>query len=231
MTKIDEYWSNFWREYSVDNLDIDEQTQVFRTRNQIPIDKEAWIFTLQSVQDQLELNDNDTLLDLCCGNGLFARAYSKIVKHVEAVDLSESLIKTINKNKISNVNAYFKDIRNIDYSKNRFSKILWYAGVQYIDEADIVLMLEKIRFWLQPGGILFIGDIPDREKLWLYFNNVDRIKSYFKAVASRRPIIGTWIERGWIERLCEANGFDLACAADQDKKLIYSDFRFDVIAR
>jgi hypothetical protein len=122
-------------------------------------------------------------------------------------------------------------MRDAQFSQRSFSKVLWYAGIQYIDEFDIVTMIRRIRSWMKPGGILMIGDIPDRAKLWDYFNDEMRRAAYFDGLAQRKPIIGSWLDAGWLERLCLSSGFVSASALPQHEELIYADFRYDLIAR
>ena len=226
-----EYWSRFWSEYKADIAEKDEQTQVLRTRNKMPIDKESWEFTVSDVASQLALSDSDTLLDLCCGNGLFSSAFSSQVAKIEAVDISAPLIERLSSRALSNVHAVVNDIRYVDFKDQSFSKELWYAGIQYIDEGDIIKMIRKIRRWMKPGGILMIGDIPDRKKLWKYFDSTARQDNYFDSLEGREPIIGTWLDAEWIEKLCFSSGFTAAHAIEQNDKLIYSDFRYDLVAK
>jgi ubiquinone/menaquinone biosynthesis C-methylase UbiE len=226
-----EYWSRFWSEYKADIAEKDEQSQVLRTRNKLPIDKDIWEFTVSDVAGQLALTYDDTLLDLCCGNGLFSSAFSSQVAKIEAVDISAPLIERLNSKGLSNVHALANDIRKVDFKDQSFSKVLWYAGIQYIDESDIIKMIRKIRRWMKPGGILMIGDIPDRKKLWKYFDTIARQDIYFDALERREPIIGTWLDAEWIEKLCFSSGFTAAHAVEQNDKLIYADFRYDLVAK
>jgi cyclopropane fatty-acyl-phospholipid synthase-like methyltransferase len=229
-SRENEYWARFWSEYQTDVANKDEQSQVLRTRNKQPIDRERWEVTVDTVADQLKLDTDDRLLDLCCGNGLFTAAFSARVGCIEAVDISVPLVERLNERKLPNVHAEAMDIRDASFESGSLSKVLWYAGIQYIDEGDIVAMVRKIRNWMTPGGILMIGDIPERRKLWDYFNDATRREAYFSGLEARQPIIGTWLDREWIERLCIAAGFSEATALPQDPRLIYADFRFDLIA-
>lgn len=226
-----DYWTNFWLEYTKDLAGRDEQSQVLRTRNKKPVDIDTWKYTLKSVENQLDLKHDDELLDLCCGNGLFSSAFSSKVSKVTAVDLSYSLIDKIQSKGIPNIKAMSADIREVHFENASFSKVLWYAGIQYISESEIVEVLKKIKSWLKPNGILLIGDIPDRERIWEYFNSTERKMAYFDNLAQGRPIIGTWIDPLWIKNLCEVLGFSEVNSIMQDEKLIYADFRFDLVAK
>jgi len=226
-----EHWARFWSECQTDVANKDEQSQVLRTRNKQPIDQRKWEITLDTVGQQLELQSDDTLLDLCCGNGLFTAAFGPRIVGVEAVDISPALTGRLAARGLPNVRVSTSDMRDAQFAPRTFSKVLWYAGFQYIDESDIVAMVRRIRGWMKPGGILMIGDIPDRAKLWDYFNDDIRRAAYFDGLEQRKPIIGSWLDAGWIERLCLASGFASAEAVLQHEELIYADFRFDLIAR
>jgi cyclopropane fatty-acyl-phospholipid synthase-like methyltransferase len=226
-----EYWARFWSEYQTDVANKDEQSQVLRTRNKQPIAKRKWEITLDLVAQQLELQSDDNLLDLCCGNGLFTAAFGPRIAGVEAVDISPVLTGRLAARGLPNVRVSTSDIRDVQFGPQSFSKVLWYAGIQYIDESDIVVMVRRIRGWMKPGGILMIGDIPDRTRLWDYFNDDIRRMAYFDGLEQRKPIIGSWLDAGWVEKLCLASSFTSAVAVPQNEELIYADFRYDLIAR
>ena len=226
-----EHWARFWSEYQTDVANKDEQSQVLRTRNKQPIDQRKWEITLDIVSQQLELQPDDTLLDLCCGNGLFTAAFGSSIAGVVAVDISPVLTGRLAARGLPNVRVLTSDMRDAEFAQQSFSKVLWYAGIQYIDESDIVAMLRRIGGWMKPGGILMIGDIPDRAKLWDYFNDDTRRAAYFDGLEQRKPIIGSWLDATWLECLCLNSGFVAAKALPQHEELIYADFRYDLIAR
>jgi len=227
----DEHWARFWSEYQTDVAHKDEQSQVLRTRNKQPIDQARWEVTISTVAEQLELVPEDTILDLCCGNGLFSAAFSPQVASISAVDISPVLTARLEARGLSNVNVRTSDMRDAHYAAGSFSKVLWYAGIQYIEEPDIVAMVRKIRGWMKAGGILMIGDIPDRSKIWDYFNDNTRLAAYFDGLEQKSPIIGSWLDTDWLEKLCYSSGFASAHAIPQDERLIYADFRYDLIAK
>jgi ubiquinone/menaquinone biosynthesis C-methylase UbiE len=228
---VSNYWSEFWEKYEFDGSLVDEQTQVARTLNKQPISKNKWDFTKSQVLEQLELKPESRLLDLCCGNGLFSEALSTKVSTITAVDISEPLIKKLNERNLPNITAQSADIRSLSFPNASFDRVLWYAGIQYLSEPDIILMLRDIRKWMDSDGLLFIGDIPDRIKMWGYFNNVTRVNAYADSLVESKPIIGTWLDREWLFNIISVSGFSKVDIVEQDKNLIYSDFRYDCIAR
>ena len=226
-----EHWVRFWSEYQTDVADKDEQSQVLRTRNKEPIHPQKWAITISTVNEQMDLQTDDSLLDLCCGNGLFSAAFSGLVADIEAVDISGVLTERLAARSLPNVNVTTSDMREVKFPADRFSKVLWYAGIQYIDESDIVAMVRRIRSWMRPNGILMIGDIPDRAKLWDYFNNETRRAAYFDGLEQRRPIIGSWLDADWLKQLCLDSGFAAVDVVPQHEELIYADFRYDILAK
>jgi len=169
------------------------------------------------------------VLDLCCGNGLFTAALSPLVKTVDAVDLSPQLIDGVIERALPNVRVHVKDVRDAVFEPASFSKVLWYAGIQYFDEGEIVALIRSIRQWIEPGGTLLIGDVLDRSKLWSFFDDPIRQKAYFDGIARQQPLIGTWLDATWLEHLCRSAGFHEARAIPQDSALFYARFRFDLI--
>lgn len=225
---VSNYWSKFWSGH--DASTGDDQSQVLRVRNNMPISASLWQFTLNRISEHFPLTADDCVIDLCAGNGLFSAEFAPIVGRLYAVDISPELVKNIRAKNLPNVTTIESDVRQVEFEPGLFSKVFWYAGIQYLGEQDIIDMLYRIRQWMRPGGLLFVGDIPDRSKLWTYFNDEARRVAYFDGIRQGHPIIGTWLDKIWLENLCTCSGFSSARAVDQDPALIYADFRFDFIA-
>jgi len=221
------YWAEFWKEYGRGADNQDEQTQVLRTLNKQPISQELWEFTLESIEREIEPDVDDALLELCSGNGLISRHFSSKMKNIVAVDISPDLVKSIDADKYRNIEAVVSDIRDLDYESARFDKIIIYAGIQYLSLKESLLLFEKVYAWLKPGGIFFIGDIPDQEKRWVFYNTPQRQADYFNNLRADRDVVGTWFEADFFDRLCTYVGFSQGILLPQADELIYSKFRYD----
>ena len=221
------YWKNYWRNKNIKNLD--PQSQVARTRNKKPINDLLWQETVSKIIEKLELKKNDIVLDLCCGNGLLATEIYQKVKKVYCIDINKRLLDVLKKKKIDNIKISHKDIAKVNFEKKKFSKVIWYSGIQYFSQKDIISLAFKIFKFSKEKCIFYIGDIPDEEKLWKYFNNKSRKKNYFESIANNKPIIGTWLKKKWLKNLFLSAGFKRVIIVKQDKKFIYSDFRFDLL--
>ena len=221
------YWIDFWNEHSNYTSKMDEQSQVLRTINKKPINKYLWEFTLNTFDRAIETNHKDDLLELCCGNGLISKYFSNKVNSIVSVDSSKELIKKIDIKKFNNISVMNADIRDLSYKKNSFNKIIIYAGIQYLSYSETIEIFEKIFSWLKKDGILFLGDIPNSQKLWKFYNTPERQATYFNNLKKDIDVVGTWFNSEFFYKLSNYIGFSKSTLVNQNSKLIYSNFRYD----
>lgn len=226
----DDRWLEFWRTHGRETIASDPQTQVLRTFNKQPIDQRRWDFTLQQLDGVFPVTKNDDVLDLCCGNGLFTAHFASRCRNVTSVDISPDLLAALDRRALPNVTTHCADMRTADFADGSFSRILVYAAIQYIDHAESVKLFRRMARWLRPGGLLFLGDIPDSARLWSFYNTPERRQLYFENLVAGRDVVGTWFDRAWMEHLCDSAGFAGARTLDQHPELIYAHFRFDLLA-
>lgn len=223
-----EYWLDFWKRHGRTSKEADEQTQVLRTFNKQPITAERWQLTLDYLDKQFPVSATDDVLDLCSGNGLITAHLAPRCRSVTAVDISEDLLAKIDQRKQQNVKTLRSDIRKLSFEDSSFSRVLLYAGIQYISEGETVALLRQIFKWLKPGGLLFVGEIPDRGRLWSFYNTPERLALYFDNQVGDRDVVGTWFDTSWFLRLAESTGFQHANVIQQPCEQIYAHFRFDL---
>ena len=223
-----DYWIKFWKKHSKNLEEWDSQSQVLRTLNKKPIEKKNWELTLLHITQNLNIQSSDIILDLVCGNGLISEYLSKKCKSVIAVDISQELINKINIKDHKNIKPIVKDIRKIEFQKNSFSKIIIYAGIQYLNYKETINLFTSLYRWLKFEGIFFIGDIPDLDRLWYFFNNKEREKIFFSSIQNDTPIIGTWFTKKFLLKLAKYIGFNEAKIINQPEYMINSHYRYDM---
>ena len=229
---IDNYWPKFWKEHGELTSDLDEQSQVHRTLKKAPISEDAWQQTLLTLKASLTPKSNDNLLELCAGNGLISRYLSSQVSQVTAVDISPHLLDKIDKVKFKNIQTIATDVRTLSFSADSFNTIIIYAGIQYFSHSEIIALLSNISVWLKKGGKLYIGDIPDLEKKWVFYSTEEYQKLYFDNLKNKNnDIIGTWYEKSFMTNLSKYIGFESCDLIVQKTEFIYSDYRFDMIMK
>ncbi|WP_108944039.1 class I SAM-dependent methyltransferase [Shewanella halifaxensis] len=223
-----EYWKDFWLLHGKKSKLEDEQFQVLRTSNKNIIEQDDWLFTLNEIE-KLVSNRLGTMLELCAGNGLISRHLSNQFDSIECVDISEDLLETIDVNQYPNIRKNVADVFEIEFEHNSFDVIILYAGLQYFSHSEVTTLVENIYRWLKPNGKVFFGDIPDVAKLWDFYNTEERERVYFDNLKNEIDVIGTWFDKGFLKKLSNYAGFDSFEVINQDERLIYSHFRFDVV--
>lgn len=221
------YWIDFWENHGRDSKGKNKQFQVLRTLDKKPISEELWDFTKNFINDKFSILPQDKVLDLCSGNGLFSNYFVSKGATVVSVDTSKDLLNEIKD--IKNIETIHSDIRNVHFEPRTFDKIFLYAGIQYLDNKEALILLKNCFDWLKPGGLIYIGDIPDLNKQWEFYNTLERQQVYFNNLLNNISIVGNWFLRSWFENLTYYLGFEKGIYVEQDKRLIYSKYRFDFL--
>jgi ubiquinone/menaquinone biosynthesis C-methylase UbiE len=225
---------NGWRKYWTSEHKIssnDPQVNVARTRNQKAIDEIDWKLTLGGIDRIIPSRKFGKSLDLCGGNGLFLPLLASKSFEVTIVDINTELLNQINGADYPLLKKVNGDALNfLKTSETKFDIIFCYAGIQYFENREVVELFTLIFDRLNYGGILFMGDIPDLEKRSKFLKKSKKVDQYFKSLATELPIIGNWFTKDWIILLAQWSGFSNIKVIKQKKRLIYSDFRFDLIA-
>ncbi len=173
----------------------------------------------------MRLSAGHSVLDLCCGAGLFSIPISDAVSNVTAVDFAQPLVDRVN----SHNKAIQGDVIEAKFPQAKYDRVVIYAGIQYFSYRDIVRLVERIYTLLAPGGSLFLGDVPDQSRIWNFFNSPEREGVYFDTVKNEKPIIGTWIDPSWLEKLSRHLGFSKFTFIEQPKDFPYTHYRFDAL--
>jgi len=223
-----DYWSSFWAQHAKSTISADLQCQVLRTLNKKPISEAQFQSILSDIERKTAISSNDEILDLCCGNGLITKRLASQCKRIVGVDVVPELVEQINAEALGNISLIVQDVRGIDFERSSFDKVIIYAGLQYFSYAETISLFESARRWLKSGGLFYAGDIPNRKKLWNFFDTDDRAKAYFDSIKNREPIIGTWFDPEWLTKLGQYCGFEEVAVLEQPCDLPYSHYRFDI---
>jgi ubiquinone/menaquinone biosynthesis C-methylase UbiE len=224
------YWVKIWNENNIiqqTNL----QSQVGRTYKGVPVSLEIWERTLNHLRTSLSLTTDDHLLDICAGNGLISSDFSQHVEKITSLDVSERLLMEIKKLNIPNIKIVLGDLRDIEFPENSFSKIVFYFALQHFTENETVRIFLKIFRWLKKDGICYIGDIPDIDRKWNFYNTTEREEMYFSMINDDDLHIGSWFKKDFLKKLANYSGFLSTDVFDQEKWMINSKYRFDMVLK
>jgi len=125
--------------------------------------------------DNLDLQSDDTILEISAGTGFFTRRIAQIVQNgsIVAQDVAEVVLELnqIKNKEFSNIEYYVEE--NMDFPKLKnesFSKIVLLGGVHHIEEQ--VKAFRTVHRLLKPGGVFCVADFVDESSIQRYFDDI-----------------------------------------------------------
>jgi len=223
------YWKNYWDNHvkTVDNQD--KFSQVLRVKEGKPQSNEDFQKSIQHVIKHLDINENCKVLDLCCGNGLFSNQFQKLGCNVVGVDFCSKLIETAIAQNDKSIHFIQSDVLNVSLENNTFDRVLLAAALQHFSESEIIQLFDTIFNVLKRNGKLLITDILNQDKIWNFYNTIERKNAYFTNKQQNTPILGTWLNTQWLEELAMYSKFSRVEIITQPPEFIYSHYRFDLL--
>ena len=200
---------DFYREH-VQSLDPkDFWGQVRRTINGKPVDQAQIDMIVGAMTSLLDLRTDDTLLDLCCGNGALTTYLFERCSGGLGVDFSEYLIQVANENFIRRPSEGYVHGDVLAYAAEekrpeRFTKAMCYGSFQFIPEASAAALLQTLRERFRGLRSLVLGNMPDRDRMHDFF----RPEHYTPGIEHRADSpVGIWRTREAIAGMAESAGW------------------------
>lgn len=227
-------WKNFWGKYRLTEIKNDKDLlyQVGKTVNKEVIDNELFNKIINSIDRHLELNKNDNLLDLCCGNGVLTYEISKNIKSSIGVDFSRPYIINAKKFKqaqnIKYLNFDIKKIHDLNFNQ-KFSKVIIYDALAYFNYKDLDRLFKSLKKITTPDVKILIGSVLSYEKKWNFFNTGKRKFYHFiNKILGQSKGLGKWWKRKELKKIAEKNNLKI-CFMNQDDKIHTSHYRIDIL--
>ena len=202
--------------------------QVGKTVSGNTIDKDIFFKIVESIRKALNINFNDRVIDLGCANGLITKSISRSSRYTFGFDLSDDLIQVAKKfHKKENITYEMQNVLDVNFSKLNIKKIYMYEVLQHFEYKMLRELLIKLIKEMD-SFILFIGSIPDKDKI-LNFYDTDKRKSFFfnEVLENGKDHLGNWWHKEHILLICRELGLK-ATIIEQDSKLHTAHYRFDV---
>jgi 2-polyprenyl-3-methyl-5-hydroxy-6-metoxy-1,4-benzoquinol methylase len=97
-------------------------------------------------------------LEVGCGTGPFTRLLARRAEHVTAIDLSGEMIRVARRRSTLHTNIDYSvgDVLEMDLPAGLFDCIVMIATLHHMPVGPV---LEKIKQWLKPQGVLIIHDL------------------------------------------------------------------------
>ena len=135
---------------------------------------------IQDIKSKLNLSSNDTLLEMCCGNGLLSKPLGNFVKEIYAFDFTERLIETAIKYKHS-PNIQYKvgdakgDLNGLFAYNQKPNKILMNDSLGYFDSDDLSKIVNGL---IDRPFFFYITGVPSDPLKWNFYNTDERKSRY-----------------------------------------------------
>lgn len=203
--------------------------QIKRTVNGREVSETDISHIITAVKTALELNTNDYLLDLGCGNAALASNFFPMIKSYHGVDFSTYLLEIAGEyfhipGKTSfqelDLNARITPIKNY----NEVNKVLIYGVASYLQKQNLINLIQKLSNYKNIEKI-YIGNVPDRSLASRFFAKRD-ITDF--RLDDEKSDIGIWWDADELIQIFEENNFE--CDIKKMPKDFYAaEYRFDVL--
>jgi len=218
------YWKKYW-EKAAQNESLFLQVQ--RNNN---FNAESLKQIEDNICELINLRNEDSLLDVCCGNGLITKYLAARCRKIIGVDFSDQMINTANKQRLlPNIEFIKEDALYLNNSiKEKFDIIILYFSFQYFNRSQGEKAILEIKKLLKPKGKILIGDIPNKNKIWMFYDTPIKRFFYIKQMLLNQSKMGKfWSEKEMkeISKKLNLKGTYI----EQPTNLPHSHYRFDYL--
>jgi SAM-dependent methyltransferase len=223
-------WRQVWDAWPRQFDRADHLRQVAKTLGGTPISEQQVSRITATIVERLRLQPSDTLLDLCCGNGLMTARLAERCGRVVGVDFSQPLLDVARRDHMpDNVDYQLGSVNDLEHLPLRqpFTKVVMYDALQHFTPAHLRQLLRVLANMTPAPHLMMFGGVPFRPRRPRFLDTFDKRRRYWYYRLTGRDLLGTW----W-----QARDFAEACASaglrhevhDQPAALYNAAFRVDV---
>jgi len=225
---------NYWKHYYDSNsrkFGDSPLKQVGKTVHGREISEEQVELIVHDIAEALQLGPDDSVIDLCCGNGLITKRLAPLVKEIVGVDFTPGLIDTAKRSGVRDHVEYINS-NVLDLAPGYFSganKVVMYEALQHFSSQQCESLLDNMKS-LAVGALVLFGSVPDGEKLRKYYDTDEKFSFYEQREKEGRPHIGRWWLRDEMKQLVAERGFEITFLP-QNPLLYTAYYRFNVLLK
>jgi len=161
-------------------------------------------FTLEKQKiciEELNPKENESILDVGCGSGFFAREAAKRHAKVVALDMSENMLKVAKefaKRENLNIKFVIGDAKNLHFKDSSFDKLIAVDLIEHLTNPEI--FIKEIGRVIKSGGKVVLA--------WPHSKSLYRVKYYFeKYILQREMPFTTWLSASLVEKWLKNSNF------------------------
>lgn len=211
-------------------FEADLKAQVGKTVYGQGIAEEELVQLANHIRGKLGTDYNSVLCDLGCGNGILTEHLAASHRLIYAYDFSSELIRNARFNqKCANIIYEELDLHKINrrHCKNN-NFFLMNEVVQHLEKSELQAVLRKLYFYTEAKARLFIGGVPNEEKLMKFYDTEKKMEFYRASIDYGKPHLGTWWSPQSLCNLAKKTGWDFEFFG-QPKDFYSSHYRFDCL--
>lgn len=217
------YWKSFFENYRLVDVkdDSDLRFQVGKSVGGTVISDDVFQTIIDKIGKTLNIQPDDSLLDLACGNGVITYEISKRCKKTIGIDFSSPYIENAKKFKSAdNIKYYCDDILNFSniIKSNEFTpnKILMQGVLAYLTPEQFDELLIHLRGHSSKLESFVVSAVPDKDRRHIFHNTLKRKLEwiFYSLILKKDKGVGRWYSKKEITEICVKNGFDVSF--DQD---------------
>ena len=230
MTSDNKTYQRFdYDEYARTRPTDDFWGQVKRTVNGVPVSDDQIKLIVDTIRSALDMQPDDTLLDLACGNGALSRHLFDSCSEYFGVDLSEHLISVAKTNFEALPDYQFKQQGAAEYviaetRPERFSKVLCYGSFAYFSANDAAGVLRTLFNKFNHVEKVFIGNLPDKGRAIRFYKKQPNLEE----LADCHSPIGIWRTGDEFTQLATESGWQVKLSS-MPANFFNSYYRYDAL--
>lgn len=203
--------------------------QVKRTVYGQPVGDDQIAMIVDTIGSALQLQTQDALLDLACGNGALSRFFFGQCQEFLGVDYSEILIDVARTNferpgcrfLLADVAEYVRQ----EQRPEQFTKVLCYGSFSFFPEETARLVLRRLSETFRQVECVFIGNLPDLSRHMDFYTDGHDHGHELKDPESK---IGIWRSEEEFRALATDTGWN-ATFSRMAPPFYAAHYRYDVL--
>jgi len=227
VSRWSEVWDRLPRQFAAD----DYMRQVAKTLHGEPLNHSQISEMVRDIAFKLRLSQDDSLLDLCCGNGVITAQLAEQCRAAVGVDFSRPLL-TVAAADFSRPNLTYRlasalDLSALELKPASFTRVLLYDALQHFKPDELAPLLRAIKGIVSSDRLILLGGLPFRPYRRRYLNSPYKRLRYQYFRLTGRDLLGTWWRDSDIAAACAAAGMHYAIHP-QPESFYNAAFRIDV---
>lgn len=220
-------WQEYWNKVAEKS---DPYQQVARIGGRGEIGALILEETAARIAQILDLKPTDHVLDVCCGNGLLTQMILPYCAQITGVDISEGQIALAQDRAIEKIDFKVANATRLQtVISDPFDHIVLYFSFQYLETlTQAIASLKQMSSLLKAGGRILLGDVPEQEKLNIFYpKQKDRLKYELKRRWGR-SLMGRFWSLQELEAMAHPLGLRVK-RIEQPSHFPYAHYRADFL--